>query len=58
MTRSAYKLYGNSPALTELKQFPDRGHSLVIDHGWPVVADYALTWRARQGIKGQDTAYA
>ncbi|MEU2927196.1 alpha/beta hydrolase [Streptomyces sp. NPDC007251] len=57
VTRSAYKLYGNSTAVTELKQFPDRGHSLVIDHGWPVVADYALQWLARQGIKGQDTSY-
>lgn len=52
VTRSAYKLYGDSPAVTELKQFPDRGHSLVIDHGWPAVADYALRWLACQGIAG------
>ena len=58
VTRSAYKLYGDSPAVTELKQFPDRGHSLVIDHGWPVVADYALHWLARQGIRGRDTSPA
>ncbi|MGW3356837.1 alpha/beta hydrolase [Streptomyces bungoensis] len=58
VTRSAYKLYGDSPAVTELKQFPDRGHSLVIDHGWPVVAEYAFQWLARQGVRGQDTSYA
>ncbi|MEV7687696.1 alpha/beta hydrolase [Streptomyces bungoensis] len=58
VTRSAYKLYGDSPAVTELKQFPDRGHSLVIDHGWPVVAEHAFQWLARQGVRGQDTSYA
>jgi pimeloyl-ACP methyl ester carboxylesterase len=54
VTRSAYKLYGNSPAVTELKQFPDRGHSLVIDHGWPVVAGHVFQWLARQDLTGAD----
>jgi hypothetical protein len=30
--------------VTELQQFPDRGHSLVIDNGWREVADATLTW--------------
>ncbi|GGN58025.1 alpha/beta hydrolase [Streptomyces albiflavescens] len=58
VTRSAYKLYGDSPAVTELKQFPDRGHSLVVDHGWRTVAEYALQWLAREGIHGRDTSRA
>ncbi|MFF4728612.1 alpha/beta hydrolase [Streptomyces mirabilis] len=53
VTRAAYKLYGDSPAATDLKQFPDRGHSLVVDRGWRAVADGALGWLARQGITGQ-----
>ncbi|MFE0920065.1 alpha/beta hydrolase [Streptomyces nigra] len=58
VTRAAYKLYGDSPAVTELKQFPDRGHSLTVDHGWRAVAEYALDWLDRQGIQGHDTAHA
>jgi pimeloyl-ACP methyl ester carboxylesterase len=42
VTRSAYKRYGDSPAVTDLKQFPDRGHSLDVDHGRRTVAEYAL----------------
>ena len=29
-------------AATEYLEIEDRGHSLVIDHGWPVVAAAAL----------------
>jgi hypothetical protein len=25
-------------------EFPDRGHSLTIDHGWREIAQEALTW--------------
>ena len=45
-TRATYKLYGDSTAVTDLKQFADRGHSLVIDSGWPAVADHVLAWLA------------
>ncbi|MEC3952436.1 alpha/beta fold hydrolase [Nocardia sp. CDC153] len=44
VTRAVYKLYGDSPAVTTLKQFADRGHSLAFDSGWRSVADYVLTW--------------
>jgi pimeloyl-ACP methyl ester carboxylesterase len=44
VTRAAYKLYAKSPAVTELRQFPDRGHSLVLDHGWREVADVVREW--------------
>jgi pimeloyl-ACP methyl ester carboxylesterase len=43
-TRSTLKQYRDSTAVTELKQFEDRGHSLTIDSGWREVADAALEW--------------
>ncbi|MEU6586374.1 alpha/beta hydrolase [Nocardia sp. NPDC046763] len=56
VTRSVYKLYGDSPAVTDLKQFADRGHSLVFDSGWRSVADHVLTWLAANGIAAMTTA--
>ena len=50
VTRATFKLYRGSTAITELKQFAERGHSLVIDHGWRTVADAALGWLADQKI--------
>jgi alpha-beta hydrolase superfamily lysophospholipase len=38
------KLYRNSSAVTDLRSFPDRGHSLTIDSGWREVADTVLGW--------------
>jgi alpha-beta hydrolase superfamily lysophospholipase len=55
VTRAAYKAYGDTVAVTDLKQFADRGHSLVIDNGWRTVADYVLAWLAANGI-GPDIA--
>ncbi|MFE4974788.1 alpha/beta hydrolase [Kitasatospora sp. NPDC056651] len=49
VTRSVYKLYGDSRAVTDLKQFVDRGHSLVFDGGWRSVADHVLGWLAGNG---------
>jgi pimeloyl-ACP methyl ester carboxylesterase len=45
-TRSTLKQYRDSAAVTELKQFEGRGHSLTIDNGWREVADAALQWLA------------
>ncbi|MCW2637045.1 MAG: alpha/beta hydrolase [Blastococcus sp.] len=53
VSRAAFKLYGRSAAVTEFRQFPDRGHSLTVDSGWAEVADAALAWLRRQGIGGQ-----
>jgi pimeloyl-ACP methyl ester carboxylesterase len=50
VTRAAYKLYADSVATTDFYAFPDRGHSLVFDHGWREVADATLTWLTRQGL--------
>ena len=45
-TRSTLKQYRDSAAVTELKQFEGRGHSLTIDSGWREVADATLEWLA------------
>ena len=44
ITRSTRKLYHKSPAITDLREFNDRGHSLTIDHGWREIADEVLSW--------------
>jgi alpha-beta hydrolase superfamily lysophospholipase len=44
VTRSTLKQYRDSTAVTELKQFEGRGHSLTIDSGWREVADAVLDW--------------
>jgi pimeloyl-ACP methyl ester carboxylesterase len=49
-TRSTLKQYRHSSAVTELKQFEGRGHSLTIDHGWKDVADGVLEWLKARGL--------
>jgi len=44
VTRSTMKQYRDSTAVTELKQFEGRGHSLTIDSGWREVAEAVLEW--------------
>jgi alpha-beta hydrolase superfamily lysophospholipase len=51
VTRAVYKQYGDSTAVTDLKQFADRAHSLVIDSGWRCVADYVLGWLDERGLR-------
>jgi non-heme chloroperoxidase len=53
VSRATFKLYGKTAAVTEFREFPDRGHSLTVDSGWTEVARAALDWLARQGIPGQ-----
>jgi pimeloyl-ACP methyl ester carboxylesterase len=43
-TRATLKQYRDSTAVTELKQFEGRGHSLTIDNGWQEVAAATLEW--------------
>ncbi|MFC6593897.1 alpha/beta hydrolase [Kitasatospora paranensis] len=50
ITRATAKQYRHSSAVTDLHEFPDRGHSLTIDSGWREVADTALDWLAKQGL--------
>lgn len=50
VTRSTLKQYRDSTAVTELKQFEGRGHSLTVDSGWREVADSVLGWLREHGI--------
>jgi non-heme chloroperoxidase len=44
LVKGTLKLYSGSQAVTDYRAFPDRGHSLVFDHGWREVADRVLDW--------------
>jgi AraC-like DNA-binding protein len=46
-TYGSYKKQLKNPETTEYVEVEDRGHSLVIDHGWPGVADEALKFAKR-----------
>ena len=50
ITKSTLKQYRHSDAVTDLVEFPDRGHSLTIDSGWRQVAEECLGWLAKQGL--------
>ncbi len=51
LTRSTLKAYAkSSPAVTEIKEFAGRGHSLTIDSGWRELAEYCLTWLHGKGL--------
>jgi pimeloyl-ACP methyl ester carboxylesterase len=50
IVKGTLKLYGKSTAVTELKEFPDRGHSLTVDHGWQEVAQTSLDWLKQHAI--------
>ena len=44
IANASYKRQKRNPAVTEIKEIPNRGHSLTIDHGWKDVADTALAF--------------
>ncbi|MET0701380.1 MAG: alpha/beta hydrolase, partial [Mycobacterium sp.] len=46
-TYGSYKKQLKNPETTEYVEVEGRGHSLVIDHGWPGVADEALKFAKR-----------
>jgi pimeloyl-ACP methyl ester carboxylesterase len=50
VTRSSFKQYRDSTAVTELRKFEGRGHSLTVDSGWKDVADAVLDWLKVQGL--------
>jgi non-heme chloroperoxidase len=49
LVRSTLKAYRKSPAVTELKEFAGRGHSLTIDNGWREIAEFTLSWLNGKG---------
>ncbi len=50
VVKSTLNKYRKSKAVTELKEFAGRGHSLTIDSGWRELADYSLTWLQGQRL--------
>jgi pimeloyl-ACP methyl ester carboxylesterase len=50
LVKSTLRVYRKSPAVTEYKEFPNRGHSLVIDSGWRELAEYILNWLHSKGF--------
>jgi non-heme chloroperoxidase len=44
IAHASYKQQEKNPGVTEIKEIPDRGHSLTIDHGWREVAETALAF--------------
>src|SRR5229473_1501340 len=53
ISNASYKQQKKNPAVTEIREMPNRGHSLVIDHGWREVAETALAFIAQQLKIGQ-----
>jgi pimeloyl-ACP methyl ester carboxylesterase len=49
-TRRIFRTYRHGKAITEYKEFADRGHSLVVDSGWREIADYSLEWLQFVGV--------
>jgi pimeloyl-ACP methyl ester carboxylesterase len=50
MVKGAVRAYRKSRAITDFKEFPNRGHSLVMDHGWRELAEYTLNWLHAKGF--------
>lgn len=44
VVRAQHRLYARSPAVTDIQEFADRGHSLTIDSGWREIAETAIDW--------------
>jgi pimeloyl-ACP methyl ester carboxylesterase len=51
IANASYKQQKDNDSVTEIVELPDRGHALVIDHGWREVADTALNF-VRRFIQG------
>jgi pimeloyl-ACP methyl ester carboxylesterase len=47
IANASYKRQQRNPGVTEIKQIPNRGHSLTIDAGWREVAETALDFVRR-----------
>src|SRR5947199_1772571 len=47
IAHASFKQQEKNSGVTEIKEIPDRGHSLTIDHGWREVAETALAFIAQ-----------
>ena len=50
LVKSTLNVYRKSGAITELKSFENRGHSLTIDSGWREIAEYSANWLRTKGL--------
>jgi non-heme chloroperoxidase len=50
VSKSTLKRYRQSPAVTDLEEFPDRGHTLALDSRWREVADTVLNWLKKHSL--------
>jgi non-heme chloroperoxidase len=50
VSRATRKLYHKSTAVTDLREFPDRGHTLGIDSRSNEIADVVLEWLEERGL--------
>jgi pimeloyl-ACP methyl ester carboxylesterase len=50
VVRATLAQYRHSEAVTDIIDFPGRGHSLIIDSGWKEVATTSLDWLRRQSL--------
>ena len=50
ITKSTLHQYRHSTAVTDITEFPDRGHSLTIDSGWREIAESCLSWLDAQEL--------
>jgi pimeloyl-ACP methyl ester carboxylesterase len=50
LVKATLKKYSKSTAVTELKSFAGRGHSLASDNGWREIAEYSLAWLNGKGL--------
>ena len=53
IANASFKRQQHNPGLTEIVELPDRGHSLVIDHGWAEVAGTALAFVKDHGQRSE-----
>lgn len=53
VSRSAHHRYHKARTENDYVVFPDRGHSLTVDHGWPEIADTVLAWLSDKGFGGR-----
>jgi pimeloyl-ACP methyl ester carboxylesterase len=52
MANAAYKRWKrHSDKTTEITELPNRGHSLILDHGWPEVAETIAAFLERNDVK-------
>ena len=53
IANASYKRQNRNPGVTEITELPNRGHSLVIDHGWREVAETALRFIKDHGQRSE-----